>query len=83
MGLLMDVEVFYEFLDVDDPGALPVPAWETVAGKVYELIITSSNGLWRYRLGDTVRVCSTDPLTITIAGRTHQCIRRGGDGLQH
>ena len=79
MGLLMDVEVFYEFLDVDDPGALPVPAWETVAGKVYELIITSSNGLWRYRLGDTVRVCSTDPLTITIAGRTRHYINAFGE----
>ena len=79
MGLLMDVEVFYEFLDVDDPGAFPVPAWETVAGKVYELIITSSNGLWRYRLGDTVRVCSTDPLTITIAGRTRHYINAFGE----
>lgn len=79
MGLLMNAEVFYEFLDVDTPDGNPVPGWEVEAGKVYEMIITSSNGLWRYRLGDTVRIWSTSPLTITIAGRTRHYINAFGE----
>lgn len=81
MGLLMNAQVFYEFIDIDNPSASPVPAWETVVGKVYEMVVTSSNGLWRYRLGDTVKVCSTSPLTITIAGRTRCFINAFGEEL--
>ena len=79
MGLLMGNEVFYEFADPADSSSAPVPAWETVAGEVYELVITSSNGLWRYRLGDTVRIESTAPLTVTVAGRTRSFINAFGE----
>ena len=81
MGLLMGNEVFYEFADPADSSSAPVPAWETVAGEVYELVITSSNGLWRYRLGDTVRIESTAPLTVTVAGRTRSFINAFGEEL--
>ena len=79
MGLLMGNEVFYEFADPADSSSAPVPAWETVAGEIYELVITSSNGLWRYRLGDTVRIESTAPLTVTVAGRTRSFINAFGE----
>lgn len=81
MLLILDNDVFYEFEDVDDPEARPVPAWEVEEGKVYEMIITSSNGLWRYRLGDTVRVTSAEPLRIRIAGRTKSFINAFGEEL--
>ncbi|MDE6154325.1 MAG: GH3 auxin-responsive promoter family protein [Muribaculaceae bacterium] len=79
MLLLMDVDTFYEFIPVD--GGEPVPAWQVEAGRVYELVITSSNGLWRYRPGDTVMIESTGPVTITIAGRTQQYINAFGEEL--
>lgn len=79
MLLLMDVDTFYEFIPVD--GGDPVPAWGVKAGEVYELVITSSNGLWRYRIGDTVKVHGTDPVTITIAGRTQHYINAFGEEL--
>ncbi len=50
-------------------------------GKVYELVITAPNGLWRYRLGDTVKIESTAPLKITIAGRTKCFINAFGEEL--
>jgi hypothetical protein len=81
MGLLMNAEVFYEFIDIEADNAAPLPAWEVVPGRVYELVISSSNGLWRYRLGDTVKVCSTSPLTIVIAGRTKCFINAFGEEL--
>lgn len=80
MLLLMDVDTFYEFIPVAGDG-IPVPAWEVEPGRVYEMVITSANGLWRYRIGDTVRVEGTDPLTITIAGRTQHYINAFGEEL--
>lgn len=79
MLLLLDHGVFYEFEDMDS-GAV-VPAWEVEQGRTYALIITNCNGLWRYRIGDTVRIESTEPLRITIAGRTSSYINAFGEEL--
>ena len=51
------------------------------AGKTYELVISACNGLWRYRIGDTVRVEQTRPVKITIAGRTKHFINAFGEEL--
>jgi hypothetical protein len=45
------------------------------------MVITACNGLWRYPLGDTVRIESIDPLRITIAGRTKHYINAFGEEL--
>lgn len=84
MGLLMNAGVFYEFLPADNPQSAPIPAWEVIPGEVYELLVTSSNGLWRYRLGDTVKIGSPlhpDGLSLTIAGRTRSYINAFGEEL--
>lgn len=81
MLLLLDHGTFYEFRPATEPDAEPVPAWEVQEGKVYELIITSCNGLWRYPIGDTVRIASAAPLKITIAGRTRAFINAFGEEL--
>lgn len=79
MRLLVDRDVFFEFLPLG--GDTPVPAWEVRQGHTYALIITSSNGLWRYSLGDTVRIESLEPLRISIAGRTSAFINAFGEEL--
>ncbi len=84
MLLLADVGVLYEFIpvtDADSDNPEVIPAWKAVPGKIYEMVITSCNGLWRYRLGDTVKVESVEPLTITIAGRTKHFINAFGEEL--
>lgn len=84
MLLLIDVGVFYEFLpldQVDVPEARPLPIWEVEQGKTYALIITACNGLWRYPIGDTVRIESVNPVKITIAGRTKHFINAFGEEL--
>lgn len=84
MLLLLDIGVFYEFIPVDPDGnadAPPLPVWEVENGKVYEMIISSCNGLWRYRIGDTVKIQSTAPLRISIAGRTKSFINAFGEEL--
>lgn len=82
MLLLVDAGVFYEFvpldqIDEDYPEA--VPAWKVEPGNIYALLITAPNGLWRFPIGDTVRIESTPPLKISIAGRTKHYINAFGE----
>lgn len=79
MRLLMNTDVFYEFIPTDNPNATPIPAWQVKQDEIYALLITSSNGLWRYPLGDTVKIRSLAPLEITIAGRTKHFINAFGE----
>ena len=84
MLLLLDVGVFYEFLpieDIDSETPEVYPIWEVEKGRTYELIITAANGLWRYRLGDTVTIEQLNPVKIKIAGRTHSFINAFGEEL--
>lgn len=79
LRLLLDAGIYYEFLPLG--GSIPVGVEGVETGKVYELIITGTNGLWRYRLGDTVRIESKSPLRITLAGRTSSFINAFGEEL--
>lgn len=79
MALIIDAGVFYEFIPVG--GGDPHPIWEVSEDEVYELVITAANGLWRYRLGDTVRVTRTAPVKVVIAGRTSSFINAFGEEL--
>ena len=79
MALITDAGVFYEFIPADDPDGTPLAAWEVEQGGIYALVLTSCNGLWRYPIGDTVKIESTSPLRITIAGRTKHYINAFGE----
>lgn len=58
-----------------------MPIWEIEEKKTYALIISGCNGLWRYSIGDTLRVESLYPLKIRIAGRTKSFINAFGEEL--
>ena len=84
MLLLLDIGVFYEFLPVEQSGSETpevYPIWEIEQGRTYELIITAANGLWRYRIGDTVTIEQLNPVKIKIAGRTRSFINAFGEEL--
>ena len=84
MLLLLDAGIFYEFIpldSLDDPHPRALGAWEVEQGRTYAMIISSCNGLWRYEIGDTVRVDTVEPLRITIAGRTKSFINAFGEEL--
>jgi hypothetical protein len=83
MLLMLDYGIFFEFLpltQLHDPSKA-VPLEGVRKGVNYALIITSSGGLWRYLIGDTVRFTSTDPYRIRISGRTRQYINAFGEEL--
>lgn len=84
MLLMIDYDVFYEFIpleQVDDSDAKAVPLWEVETGKNYAIIISTSCGLWRYQIGDTVKFTSTNPYKFIISGRTKSFINAFGEEL--
>lgn len=84
MLLMIDYDIFYEFIpfdEFDSPNPRVVPLWEVEVGKNYAMLISTSCGLWRYILGDTVRFTSKDPYKIVISGRTKHFINAFGEEL--
>lgn len=77
MRLLLDIGIYYEFIPLGETEAVGIN--QLHKGKIYEMVITSCNGLWRYRIGDTIRIESLSPLLITIAGRTRSFINAFGE----
>ena len=79
MSLMIDYGVFYEFIPMD--GGDPVPLWGVETGKNYAMVISTSCGLWRYEIGDTVQFTSTNPYKFIISGRTKHFINAFGEEL--
>lgn len=79
--LLIDCGIYYEFLPLGEELDHAVGIGDVKVGEIYELIITSANGLWRYRIGDTVQIVSRNPVKIRIAGRTKSFINAFGEEL--
>ena len=79
MLLMLDYGVFYEFRPMD--GGDIVPLWGVEAGKNYAMIISTSCGLWRYEIGDTIQFTSTNPYKFIISGRTKHFINAFGEEL--
>ena len=84
MLLMLDYGVFYEFIPVDqlesdNPKALSLADVET--GQNYAMLITTSGGLWRYLIGDTVRFTSISPFKIQITGRTRHFMNAFGEEI--
>ena len=82
--LMLDYGIFYEFIAMDEYGTSnqkAIPLWEVEVGKNYAIIITTNAGLWRYKIGDTVRFTSIDPYRIKITGRTKHHINVFGEEL--
>ncbi len=84
MLLMLDYGVFYEFIPMEEvgspnPNIVPLEAVET--GKNYAMVISTSCGLWRYMIGDTVTFTSTRPYKFVITGRTKCFINAFGEEL--
>ena len=84
MSLMLDYGVFYEFIPMDEienPNPHVLPLWGVETGKNYAMLISTSSGLWRYMIGDTVRFTSTNPYKFIITGRTKFFINAFGEEL--
>ena len=84
MLLMIDYGVFYEFIPMSEfgtPGEKAIPLWEVETGVNYAMVISTSCGLWRYIIGDTVRFTQKDPYKFVITGRTKHFINAFGEEL--
>lgn len=82
--LMLDYGIYYEFIPMKTYGTADqkaIPLSEVVVGENYAVVITTNSGLWRYKIGDTVRFTSTNPYRIKVTGRTKHHINAFGEEL--
>lgn len=83
-GMLLFTEhgIFYEFMPVDEyerenPKTIGLNEVET--GKNYAPVISTTGGLWRYLIGDTIQFTSLNPYKIRVSGRLRHYINAFGE----
>ncbi len=83
-GMLLFTEhgIFYEFMPVEEygkPKAKTVGLNEVQLNKQYALVISTTGGLWRYLVGDTVQFTSCNPYKIIVSGRLKHYMNAFGE----
>jgi len=82
MLLMLDYGVYYEFIPAEDFEAehpRTISLGEVELNKNYALVISTNAGLWRYKIGDTIKFTSLEPYRIKISGRTKHFINAFGE----
>lgn len=82
MLLMLDYGVYYEFMPISEIGKSKpktLMLQEVKTDTNYAMIITTSGGLWRYMIGDTISFTSTKPYKFRITGRTKLFINAFGE----
>jgi len=82
MLLMLDYGIFYEFIPLENDGEenpKTLSLSEVELNKVYAMVISTNAGLWRYRIGDTIRFTSISPYRVRISGRTKHFINAFGE----
>jgi hypothetical protein len=84
MALLLNHGIFYEFIPRDEVGG-PNPKTlelrELEVGEEYAIVISTNAGLWRYMLGDVIRLTSRNPYRIQVTGRVSSFLNVVGEEL--
>ena len=84
MSLMIDYGIFYEFIpmeELNDEQPTVLPLWDIEVGKNYAMVISTSCGLWRYMIGDTIKFTQKNPYKFIITGRTKFFINAFGEEL--
>lgn len=82
--LMLDYGIFYEFIPMDGYGTTEqkvIPLSDVQLNTNYAVIITTNAGLWRYKIGDTIRFVSLSPHRIKVSGRTKHHMNAFGEEL--
>lgn len=84
MALYTEHGIFYEFMPVEEYGKenpLTVGLKEVELDKNYAPVISTSGGLWRYLVGDTIQFTCLNPYKIKVSGRLKHYINAFGEEL--
>ncbi len=82
MLLFLNHGIFYEFMPTDEYGKehpRTLQLKEVELGKNYALVISTTGGLWRYIIGDTIQFTSLEPFRIKVSGRLKHFINAFGE----
>jgi hypothetical protein len=81
---MLDYGIYYEFMPINELG---VTNSKTISldrvnlDETYGLLISTSAGLWRYMLGDTIKFTSLYPFRFKITGRTKHFMNAFGEEI--
>lgn len=83
-GLLLFLNhgIYYEFMPVEEYGKehpQTLSLKEVELNKQYAIVISTTGGLWRYVVGDTVQFTSIRPYRIKVSGRLKHFINAFGE----
>jgi phenylacetate-coenzyme A ligase PaaK-like adenylate-forming protein len=82
MTLFTEHGIFYEFMPIEEygkPSPLTVGLNQVQLNRHYAIIISTTGGLWRYLVGDTIRFTSLNPYRIVVSGRLKQYMNAFGE----
>ena len=79
--LMLDYGIFYEFIPVNGSESEIVSLADVKLNKNYEMVITTNSGLWRYKIGDTIKFTCLNPYRVKVTGRTKHFINVFGEEL--
>ena len=82
MLLYLNHSIFYEFMPVDEYGKenpKTIGLAEVQIGKNYAPVITTTGGLWRYLIGDTIQFTELYPFRVKVSGRLKHYINAFGE----
>jgi hypothetical protein len=82
--LMLDYGIYYEFIpfeNSDDKYSITYSLNEVKLDTNYALVISTNAGLWRYKLGDTIKFTSLNPFRFKITGRTKHFINAFGEEI--
>ncbi|KYP15452.1 GH3 auxin-responsive promoter family protein [Flavihumibacter sp. CACIAM 22H1] len=74
--------IFYEFMPIEEYGKkfpATVGLNKVQLGKQYAPVISTTGGLWRYIIGDTIQFSSLAPYRIKVSGRLKHYINAFGE----
>ena len=81
---MLDYGIYYEFLEMNNSeiiSDIPINLSDVKKGVNYAIIISTNSGLWRYKIGDTIKFTSLNPFRIRITGRIKSFINAFGEEL--
>jgi hypothetical protein len=82
MTLFTEHGIFYEFMPVEEygkPHPVTVGLNKVEKNKNYALVISTTGGLWRYLVGDTIQFTSVNPYRIIVSGRLKHYMNAFGE----
>ena len=79
--LMLDYGIFYEFIPTSQSDQDIISLADVKLNVNYAMVITTNSGLWRYKIGDTIKFTCLNPFRIKVTGRTKHFINVFGEEL--